>query len=203
MLRNIIFDMGGVLIQFDPEYFVRCVDLDNPADREILLQEIFRSKDWKLIDKGVIDEAELERRVFERIPERLQVAAHRMIFEWNQLAHPIEGMAELIRACKAAGMGIYLLSNASLRQPEYWPSIPGSECFDGTLVSAYELCVKPDVEIYRRALNKFGLKAEESIFIDDMAVNTEAAERVGIRGVHFRGDAAQLREALRALGVAV
>ena len=201
MLCNIIFDMGGVLTEFDPEYFVSTLELEEKRDAELLLNEIFRSEDWKLNDLGEIAESELERRVFLRLPERLHAAAHRMIYEWDQISRPIEGMADLVRDCKAAGLGIYLLSNASMRQPEYWPSIPGSEYFEGTCVSAFYKLLKPSKEIFHLALNKFSLKAEESLFVDDTKINADGAIAAGLMGFHFTGDADALRKAIRDLGV--
>ena len=203
MLRNIIFDMGGVLTEFDPEYFVSTLDLEKEGDADLLLNEIFRSEDWKLNDIGEIAEAELERRVFARLPERLHAAARRMIWEWDQISRPIAGMADLVKDCRAAGLGIYLLSNASVRQPEYWPSIPGSEYFDGTCVSAFYKLLKPSKEIFRLALKKFSLQAEECLFVDDMKVNAEGAVAAGLMGFHFTGDADALRQALRKLGAKV
>lgn len=203
MLRNIIFDMGGVLTEFDPVYFVRRLELNDPDDAELLLNEVFRSEDWKLNDLGEIAEAELERRAFERIPVRLHEAAHRLIYEWDQMSRPIEGMADLVKDCKAAGLGIYLLSNASVRQPEYWPSIPGSEYFDGTCVSAFYKLLKPSREIFCLALEKFSLKAEECLFVDDTKINAESAENAGLMGFYFTGDADALRQAIRDMGAKV
>jgi putative hydrolase of the HAD superfamily len=203
MLRNIIFDMGGVLIRYEPEYFVRRVCPESASDREILLKEIFCSEDWKLNDRGDIDEAELEKRVMRRIPAHLHDAAHRMIYEWDRFAAPIEGMAQLVRDCKAAGLGIYLLSNASRRQPEYWVNIPGSEYFDDTFVSAFYRCLKPSGEIFRLALEKFGVKANECPFVDDMPGNAEGAMQAGLDGFHFTGNADKLRESVRKMGAAV
>lgn len=201
MLRNIIFDMGGVLTEFDPEYFISTLELKEPDDAELLMNEIFRSEDWKLNDIGEIAEAELERRVFERLPERLHAAAHRMIYEWDRISRPIAGMADLVRDCRAAGLGIYLLSNASVRQPEYWPRIPGSEYFDGTCVSAFYKLLKPSRQIFCLALEKFSLKAEECLFVDDTKINAEGAIAAGLMGFHFTGDADALRQAIRKLGV--
>lgn len=200
MLRNIIFDMGGVLTEFDPEYFVSTLDLEEAGDAELLLNEIFRSEDWKLNDLGEIVEAELERRVFARLPERLYAAAHRMIFEWDRISRPIAGMADLVRDCRAAGLGVYLLSNASMRQPEYWPRIPGSEYFNGTCVSAFYKLLKPSKEIFCLALDQFSLKAEECLFVDDMKVNAEGAVAAGLMGFHFTGDADALRRTIREMG---
>lgn len=203
MLRSIIFDMGGVMTEYDPAYFVGTLNLQEPGDGELLLKEIFRSEDWKLGDLGEIDEKELERRVFTRIPERLHAPAHRLIFGWNEISRPVPGMADLARDIKAAGLGVYLLSNASVRQPEYWKAIPGSEYFDDTLVSAFYGCLKPSKEIFELALNKFSLKAEECLFVDDMKVNAEGAAAAGLMGYHFTGDADALRQAIRTLGVNV
>lgn len=203
MLRNIIFDMGNVLIEFNPARFVCCVGLDDAADRELLLKEIFRSEDWRQGDSGEIDEAEMEKRVFGRIPERLHAAAHRLIFRWNELAAPIDGMKRLVADCKAAGLGIYLLSNASVRQPEYWPDIPGSEYFDGAVVSACCRCVKPSKEIFRLTMEKFGLRAEECLFVDDVQENVDGAEKAGLMGFLFTGDADALRRAVREMGAKV
>ncbi len=203
MLRNIIFDMGGVLTEFNPEYFVSTLDLEEEGEAELLLNEIFRSEDWKLNDIGEIAEAELERRVLARLPERLHGAARRMIWEWDQISRPIEGMADLVKDCRAAGLGIYLLSNASVRQPEYWPSIPGSEYFDGTCVSAFYKLLKPSKEIFHLALEKFSLKAEECLFVDDTRANAEGAIAAGLMGFHFKGDADELRKEIRKLGAAI
>ena len=203
MLRNIIFDMGGVLTEFDPEYFISCLDLKETGDAGLLMSEVFRSEDWRLNDLGEIDEEELEKRVFSRIPERLHADAHRLIYEWDRMSRPIAGMAGLVKDCKAAGLGVYLLSNASVRQPEYWPRIPGSEHFDGTFVSAFYRCLKPSKEIFKMALAKFSLKAEECLFVDDTKANAEGAEAAGLMGFHFTGDADVLRRAIRDLGVPV
>ena len=203
MLRNIIFDMGGVLTEFNPEYFISCLGLDDPADEKLLLNEVYRSAEWVKLDVGELDEAGVEAEVIKRLPERLHPAAHWLIFEWDRNSRPIEGMAELAKDCKASGLGVYLLSNASVRQPEYWPRIPGSEYFDGTVVSAFYHVIKPSKEIFRLALEKFALKAEECLFVDDVQANVDGAIAAGLMAVRFNGDAEKLRQAIRELGAKV
>ena len=193
MLRNIVFDMGGVLLRWDPPYFIERLGITDPEDRTLLLNEIHHSVDWPLTDLGVLTEKELEERILPRIPERLREAAHQLIFHWSDQADPIPGMAELVRDCKQAGLKIYLLSNASRRQPEYWHTIPGSEYFDGTIVSAFIGCLKPTPEIYCHLLNTYNLKAEECLFVDDMAINAEGARAIGMDGFTFNGNADELR----------
>lgn len=199
MLRNIILDMGNVLIRYAPVHFIERCKIKNAEDRRLLLQEIFLSDDWPLLDLGVLKEADLEQRVFARLPDRLHEAAHRLIFHWNEPIEPISGMSEFLSECKDAGFGLYLLSNASFRQPDYWHNVPGSALFDGVMISAFEGCTKPSPEMYIRLLERFHLRAEECFFIDDTKENIDGAKLVGIRGFHFTGDVEKLRATLQAL----
>ena len=124
-----------------------------------------------------------------------------MVFRWDDPLIPIPGMYALVEELKEKGYGVYLLSNASVRQHEYWPRIEASRFFDGTLISADEHVTKPQPEIYRLCMERFGLTAEESFFVDDMAHNVEGAIFCGLSGAVFHGDVALLRKHLRAAGV--
>lgn len=194
MIRNVVFDMGNVLITFNQARFIDRAGVTDPADKELLMRELFHSIEWSFMDWGEMDEAEAEAAILKRLPERLHAVARDMIYRWNEPVEPIPGMAQLIADLKAKGMGVYLLSNASVRLPEYFPSVPGSEHFDGGVVSALEKCVKPMPEIYRVLLNRYGLKAEECLFVDDIAINVTGAMRCGMQGYVFDGDAAALRK---------
>lgn len=192
-MKNLIFDMGGVLIRYDPEYFLMREGVLDSSDRDILMKAVFHSPEWAMMDMGLLDEAGMEPIALAKLPSRLHAVAHRLIFEWNNPLEPIPGMADFIRECKADGYGIYLLSNASTMQPTYWQQIPGSEYFDGVVISALEKCVKPQQEIFRVLLNRFQLEATDCVFIDDVQRNVDGAEAVGIKGVRFTGDVQELR----------
>ena len=197
MIRNVVFDMGNVLINFNQPHFIDRAGVTDPADKELLLRELFHSIEWSFMDWGTMDEAEAEAAILKRLPERLHAVARDMIYRWNEPVEPIPGMKELIADLKAKGMGIYLLSNASVRLPEYWKSVPGSEYFDGGVVSALEKCVKPMPEIYHALMDKYDLKAEECLFVDDIAINVTGAMQCGMQGYVFDGDAAALGAALQ------
>ncbi len=196
MIRNVVFDMGNVLIRFDPARFVERLGLDSPEDRELLLREIFRSAEWPMLDWGALDEAGFEALVLPRIPERLHDAARTLIYHWDEPIEPIPGMEALARACKEAGLGVYLLSNASARLYDYWKRVPGSAYFDGMMVSAPLRCIKPMPEIYRRLLDQFNLRAEECLFLDDSALNVCGAKLAGMNAVIFDGDVNAARAAI-------
>ncbi len=200
MIRNIIFDMGNVLLHFDRELFLTRLGIQG-EDRQVLTREVFRSLEWVRMDRGSLTEPEAVERICARLPQRLHGAAESLVCRWDQPIVPMAGMEELVRELKGKGYGIYLLSNASFRQREYWPRVPGSDCFDGVFLSCDHRLVKPQPEIYTRMLSQFSLRAEECVFIDDVPANIEGAYQCGIRGIVFHADAVSLRRELRALGV--
>ncbi len=201
MIKNIIFDMGQVLIKFDGEYFISRVGIKDAGDKKLLMREVYKSVEWAMMDRGSISDAEAAELMCRRLPERLHEAVRKLTLEWDRPIMPVEGMADLIKELKESGYGIYLLSNASLKQKEYWRSIPGSEYFDGRVVSAEEKLVKPQPEIYRLICERYDLTPEESVFIDDAPANCEAACLCGLNAVVFHGDQQELRDKLRALGI--
>lgn len=200
MIQNIIFDMGGVLIRFDREFFIRRLGVQG-EDEQILMNEVFRSVEWARMDRGSINEADALHNIRQRTPRRLHDAAEKLVTMWDRPILPVEGMYELISELKDNGYGIYLLSNASLRQHDYWPRIPASRFFDGKLISADVKLVKPQPEIYSLLCGTFGLTPSECFMIDDTPQNIEGAHEIDMPGHVFNDDVAALRASLKQHGV--
>ncbi len=200
MIKNILFDMGNVLIRFDPHRFIRRYT-DSEADEQILLRRVFQTCEWVRMDRGSLKDEEAAEFFASRVPDHLKDTARALTLEWDHDMIPLEGMEDLIRELKEAGYGIYLLSNASLRQPLYWPNIPGSQYFDDVLISSYTGFVKPQPEIFREAFRKFGVRPEECLFVDDVPLNVEGAFFSGMDGIVYHGDTEELREEMAARGV--
>lgn len=203
MIKNIIFDMGQVLLYFSPELYIKRLGV-SAEDGEILLREVFRRVEWVQLDHGTITEAEAVESICKRVPPRLRKAVEELVFRWwARPLNPVPGMKELVAEIKGLGCGIYLLSNANIQQCKYHDRIPGTEYFDGRIVSAECKLIKPQKEIYRLLLDTYGLQAEECLFIDDSPLNVEGAYCVGIRGIVFDDDIPRLRRELREAGVMV
>ena len=200
VIKNIVFDMGNVLVRFDPELFMDRYSLTG-EDRRLIRNEVFRSVEWTMLDRGVIDEEIAEQRILPRLPERLHDAARGLIEKWDDPIVPVEGMLELLQALKAKGYRLYLLSNAATRQPIYWARAEASKLMDGALISAEVKLLKPDPQIYRTFLRKFTLRPEECVFIDDTPINVEGALYENMAGIVFNMDVPALAESLRTLGV--
>lgn len=203
MIRNIVFDMGQVLIHFYPGLFFDRMGVPE-ADRPILEREMFRSVEWTQTDRGTLDEAGAVEAFCAKLPVRLHGYVKTMVCDWwKQPLSPVPGMAELIGELKNLDYGVYLLSNASSRLHEYFPRIPGSEYFDGKIVSADWKQLKPEREIFQTLFRELGLKPEECFFVDDLPQNVEAARFAGMGGTVFRDDVPRLRRELNAAGVPV
>lgn len=203
MIRNIVFDMGNVLIHWKPERFVEREGIPE-EDRPLLLKEVFSSVEWIQLDRGSISPEDGIAAMCRRLPERLHAPARELTLGWwRRNLLPVEGMADLVRELKGLGYGIYLLSNAKIDLPLYFGRIPGSESFDGRVVSADWKLLKPQPEIYRVLFREYGLRAEECFFIDDLNINIEGARFVGMDGAIFDGDLSHLRRDLNAAGVPV
>ena len=202
MIKNIVFDMGGVLIRFDRAFFMKRLGVPE-ADFQLLMREVFLSPQWVMMDRGILTDTEAAEILCRRLPERLHEAVYKLVAFWERPILEIEGVYALIEELKQKGFGIYLLSNASCRQHEYWPRVPASRFFDGTLISCDVKLVKPMPEIYLRLYSQFRLKPDECFFIDDSPANVEAAIYTGMPGAVFFGDVGHLRRELREAGVDV
>ncbi len=203
MIRHIVFDMGNVLIPFQPEAYIRLYT-DDPGDQALLLAELFGSVEWVQGDRGILTPQEAAQSVCRRLPEHLHQAVRQMYQNWHEyLRPPFADMEALARDLKAAGYNLYLLSNTSKAFHHFRKNIPALDCFDGTLISADVGLLKPNEEIFRLFCRKFDLLPQECYFIDDSPANVESALWVGMSGFIYRRDTPRLRLALREAGVEV
>lgn len=200
MIRNIVFDMGQVVLRFAPDFFLDRCGAEG-EDKKLLKREVYQSLEWARMDRGSLTDEQAAELICRRLPERLHETVHELIDRWDRPILPVEGMEELIAELKGKGYGIYLLSNASYRQHDYWPRVPACRYFDGTMVSADVKLVKPQPEIYRLLCETFSLKAEECVFIDDAINNAEGAFLCGMHAIVFHDDMDELRTRLREEGV--
>lgn len=198
MIKNIVFDMADVMFRFDRNAIFESKGIFG-EDKTLLDREVYLSVEWSMVDEGIIDEEEAYRRMCARLPERLHEKLRQLVFEWD--IYPMPGMAELVKGLREKGYGVYLLSNAGKRQPEYWQEVPGHEYFLDTLVSYEVRVVKPQPEIFLMAFNRFKIDPRESVFIDDNSLNAAGAMLCGMESIVFHGDSEELRNKLRALKV--
>lgn len=201
MVKQVIFDVGGVLLDFDPERMVRFAT-DDPADAALLRREIFSHADWNRLDRGEGEETVL-RSMETRLPERLHPRAEAIMAHWHESLRAKEETGELAEELHGLGYPLYILSNAPWRFLKFRDLVPAYGLMTGVMLSCEEGLLKPDPALFRRLFDRFGLRPGECFFIDDSPLNIEAAQWCGMGAFQFRQDMTELRAALRAAGVPV
>lgn len=195
MIRNLVFDMGNVLVHWTGDSLMDWMGISDSNTRKELKRKMFQSPEWSLLDWGILDEDGAERIFFSRTREELHPYIHHAL-HWFDMIHPVDGMADYIEKKKNEGYGIYLLSNASKTTKDYFHLIPGSEFFDGTVFSGDVGLIKPMPQIYDLLLSSFNLSAEECLFIDDLPVNVAGAMHEGMHGTVFHGELDEIETCL-------
>ena len=200
MIKNIIFDCGRVIMQYDEKY-ISSFFADSEDDAELLARVAMHRKYWNAFDEGTLTEEAYLEAVKKELPERLHTAVEGLCAEWTSHMPPVEGIEDVIKEIKASGKGLYLLSNFNKRLRGELYLAPSLLLFDGLVISGEVGMVKPNENVYRYLLDKYRLDPAECLFVDDRADNIEAGEKLGIKGYLFDGDSKKLREYLRTKGM--
>ncbi len=199
MYKNIISDFGKVLVDFDNDTMTAPFVKDG-ADIRLVGEVVFDRAYWNKLDDGSINYDEIKRDFRNRLPERLWDAADKTLENWLYNLPFIDGIRELYTEAKEKGAKLYLLSNICIEFAESYKDIPEIGEFlstlDGLVFSGPLHITKPGKEIFEHLLNKYSLKAEDCIFIDDSPINVAGAEAVGIKAYLFDGDVEKLRKEL-------
>lgn len=195
MIKNVVFDMGNVLLDFQPE---RVLERFCSSEREknCIRRELFHAPEWLMADRGLISDRDRYGLIYNRVPEVYREALWNCCYHWEFCMDPIPGAQEFVADCKRAGYRVYVLSNASDLFFTYFNNFGALSDFDGAVISCQELLLKPEAEIYKRLFQRYDLKPEECFFIDDREENILGGQRLGMEGHVFRNDYDVLREIL-------
>ena len=181
---NIVFDLGGVLFNWQPDTIIRRVFQD-PDTQDLVRAEIFEHADWVELDRGTIalDQAIVRGASRTGLPHE---DIEKLLNEVPRSLTPIQGTIELIRSMGGSNNRFFVLSNMHIASISYlekkhkiW------DMFDGIVISSRIQKVKPEIEIYEHLLSEYQLEASETIFIDDMSENLTAASSIGIQTIKF------------------
>ena len=186
MIRNLIFDFGGVLVDWNlrhlySSYFKTSEEMELFLHRVPIVQ-------WNAMFDSGYPFREGITELCRKFPEYNEPI--RMFREqWEKtIKGPIPGMSELLGRAKANGYKLYGLTNWSNETfPIARRKYPLFELFDGIVVSGIERICKPDPRFYRLLLDRYRLSAQESLFIDDNLSNVYAARKLDISAIHFQG----------------
>jgi len=199
MIKNVIFDLGNVLISFKPaEYFEK----NNYPEtiKAKILTDIFASTEWMLLDKGEIT-----------VPAAIESISRKSTLNKKEIAHifnlrtdlmfPLDSNVRVLPELKKRGFKLYFLSNFPI---DIFEEVRSGyfffRYFDGGLISAEVKSSKPDEGIYRTLLETYSLNPGESLFIDDIEANVKTAESLGMKGIITYGSLEISKEIEKVLG---
>jgi len=181
MIKNIVFDLGNVLISFRPSKFF---DDKNYPESVIskIIPDIFGSKEWLMLDNGDISTSE----AIEAISLKSSLLKEEIVHIFNlrtEMMFPLDQNVRLLPELKKQGFSLYYLSNFPI---DIFEEIKTGYYFfgyfDGGVISSEVKYSKPDKRIFEILLQKYHLTAEESLFIDDIEINVRTAESLGMKG---------------------
>ena len=183
MIKNIIFDLGNVIINYDQDKIINNFTIDE--DEKIFIKEkIFKSPEWKLLDLGQIT----NNAAIEEIQKRNDIKYNKLIniflHEWYKTQPINEDIVEIAKKLKERNYNIYVLSNMAKETYEYFKNIDFFKVCNGIVISSHENVKKPDERIFNTLLTRYKLNPKECLFIDDDDTNKsyDTANKIGILG---------------------
>ena len=196
---NLVFDLGGVVVRWDPDAIIASVFADRAIHSKVKAG-VFAHPDWLELDRGTLEREDAIRRA----AQRTGVPAG----EIRRLLHAVPpslvvfpDTVDLLYRLKRKGYSLYCLSNMHFASIDYLESEHTFwDVFDGRVISCRLKLCKPETEIYEHLLQTYALTPEETLFIDDVQKNLDAAAELGIGTLRFE-NAAQCERELRRLGL--
>ena len=183
MIRNIIFDLGNVIINYNQEQIINNFT-KKEEEIKYIYDEIFHAPEWELMDLGNITNDEAIEVINKRNEFKYQKLTDNFLHEWYKEQEINRDIVEIAKKLKRNGYKLFVLSNMANLTYEYFKNDEFFSLCTGIIISAHEHLIKPDEKVFRLLLDKYKLNAEECLFIDDdpSEQNYKTANKIGIQG---------------------
>ncbi|HUW92377.1 MAG TPA: HAD family phosphatase [Bacteroidales bacterium] len=200
-IKTVVFDLGGVLIDWNPRHLYRKI-FTSEAEMERFLSEVC-TPEWNVQQDGGKLFSTATAELTAKFPDH---AANIALYydRWEEmLGGELKETVDILNELKSAGMPLYALTNWSHEAfPAAYERYAFMKQFDGIVVSGFEGLLKPGHEIYRLLISRYNINPADSVYIDDNKANADAAAELGFHVIHFTS-AEQLRDELKVLGLSV
>ncbi|MCR5041703.1 MAG: HAD family phosphatase [Clostridia bacterium] len=206
MIKNIVFDMGGVLLEFDVRKAVGRF-FDTPEEAARYASSVMGSFEWREFDRGCFTRRKMVDAINARLPEKyrgiLEELCIKQIYAEKEMPQ-YEEMYDLVRELSEKGYRLLLLSNAGYDFEFYSKKKSVLNYIPERFVSCYYHLLKPEPEMYRRFFREYSLEPGECVFIDDVEENVRGSIACGMPAIRFSpgfAPVSQLRRELAEMGV--
>lgn len=183
MIKNIIFDLGNVIINYNQKKIINNFT-EKEEEIKYIYDEIFHAPEWTLMDLGDITNDEAIEIINKRNECKYEKLTQEFLHEWYKKQPINRDIVEIAKILKNNGYNLFVLSNMANQTYEYFKNDEFFSLCTGIVISAHEHVKKPDEKVYRLLLDRYNLNAEECLFIDDddSGKNYETANKIGIKG---------------------
>ena len=183
MIKNIIFDLGNVIINYNQKKIINNFT-EKEEEIRYIYDEIFHAPEWTLMDLGDITNDEAIEIINKRNEFKYEKLTQEFLHEWYKKQPINRDIVEIAKILKNNGYNLFVLSNMANQTYEYFKNDEFFSLCTGIVISAHEHVKKPDEKVYRLLLDRYNLNAEECLFIDDddSGKNYETANKIGIKG---------------------
>lgn len=181
MLKNIVFDLGNVLVKFDSNELI--YSFFNERQEEV--KSFYFDSLWNEYDQGLYSVEEMIEKGVKQFPE-LELSIKKLMYHWTEFVIPLKDNVAFIKDLKRLGYNVYILSNIPEDDTKYLRSCGVFDNIDGGVFSYEYKKIKPDPEIFHILLKKYDLKALECLFLDDRKDNVVVASNLGFETIEVK-----------------
>lgn len=181
MLKNIVFDLGNVLVKFDSNELI--YSFFNERQEEV--KSFYFDSLWNEYDQGLYSVEEMIEKGVKQFPE-LELSIKKLMYHWTEFVIPLKDNVAFIKDLKRLGYNVYILSNIPEDDTKYLRSCGVFDNIDGGVFSYEYKKIKPDPEIFHILLKKHDLKASECLFLDDRKDNVVVASNLGFETIEVK-----------------
>ena len=194
MIKNLVFDLGNVLIEWNSKKILTYFEPEKER-RQVLRQAIFESGVWHQTDKGELSLKEACEEVLTQLDASYHSAIKNIFYHWYEVVYVYSDLQERIRLWVAQDYRIYILSTTCeiFYHIEKAGLLPIYPLLSGYILSSEVGVVKPEAEIYQKLLKKYNLNPVESVFIDDIQANLDTAAELGFETILSTSETENIR----------
>jgi len=197
---DIVFDLGNVLFEWNPQKLVKDL-FANEGDQQEALNKVIFHYDWQMLDKGTMTLEE----AISRADKRCTLGVRRITRVYKETAKhlfPIKEMMDVPKDLNQKGYRLFVLSNHQRHTYEYLVATYDIwDYFEGIVISSHVHMIKPEPEIYEHLIDMYCLAPGNTVFMDDIQINIEVAERLGMRTILFNDPSEGKSELYKMLGI--